>query len=334
MCSLHGTGKWKWIQMVNVIWRRWPPWPYMIKPLKIFLSGTKRSMTLKLCMRHYSFEYYQVCSNDDPGLTLAYFTARSNLVPFVLYVYACPSNSNDLECIKMGTTKPRCIRFFMGAAILFKKAYVVSKASLRCYRQADVNIDQCEGHSDSTFSNFFSSKNTRLLDAEFHMEPPWDVGMKLCSNVLGHMPKLVSRSIYMVKTSKKSSSSEPRGRWHWNLVYSIGYSSTTKVQICTGLTLTIFMTWSNLFPNASAWVKAYTAYSLICPSLFLFSISYALRGAIQEHGSSGYYTRLSAIFVIFLSHVHIYICEIKVLADIHCRIIIFLSKCIWTSNYI
>ena len=27
-------------------------------------------------------EYYQVCSNDDPGLTLTYFTARSNLVPY------------------------------------------------------------------------------------------------------------------------------------------------------------------------------------------------------------------------------------------------------------
>ena len=27
-------------------------------------------------------EYYQVCSNDDPELTLTYFTARSNLVPY------------------------------------------------------------------------------------------------------------------------------------------------------------------------------------------------------------------------------------------------------------
>ena len=36
-----------------------------------------------------------------------------------------------------------------------------------------------------------------------------------------------------------------------------------------GLTLTIFMTGSNLFPNASAWVKAYTASSaLVFPSLF------------------------------------------------------------------
>ena len=25
---------------------------------------------------------YQVCSNDDPGLTLTYFRARSNLVPY------------------------------------------------------------------------------------------------------------------------------------------------------------------------------------------------------------------------------------------------------------
>ena len=36
-----------------------------------------------------------------------------------------------------------------------------------------------------------------------------------------------------------------------------------------GFTLTIFMTGSNLFPNASAWVKAYTALSAnVFPSLF------------------------------------------------------------------
>ena len=27
-------------------------------------------------------EYYQVYSNDDPKLTMTYFTARSNLVPY------------------------------------------------------------------------------------------------------------------------------------------------------------------------------------------------------------------------------------------------------------
>ena len=36
-----------------------------------------------------------------------------------------------------------------------------------------------------------------------------------------------------------------------------------------GLTVTIFMTESNLFPNAFAWVKAYTALSVyVFPSLF------------------------------------------------------------------
>ena len=37
---------------------------------------------MKLGMQHRVLEYYQVCPNEDPGLTLAYFTARSNLVPY------------------------------------------------------------------------------------------------------------------------------------------------------------------------------------------------------------------------------------------------------------
>ena len=37
---------------------------------------------LEICMQHRVHEYYQVCSNDDPGLTLTYLTARSNLVPY------------------------------------------------------------------------------------------------------------------------------------------------------------------------------------------------------------------------------------------------------------
>ena len=46
------------------------------KKNKIFFSGTKRPMTLKVCMLHRVIKYYQVCSNDDPGLTVTYFTAR------------------------------------------------------------------------------------------------------------------------------------------------------------------------------------------------------------------------------------------------------------------
>ena len=39
-------------------------------------------MTLKLGMLQWLLEYYQIYSNDDPGLTLTYFTARSNLIPY------------------------------------------------------------------------------------------------------------------------------------------------------------------------------------------------------------------------------------------------------------
>ena len=38
-------------------------------------------MTLNLDMHHRVLKYYQGCSNDDPRLTLTYFTGRSNLVP-------------------------------------------------------------------------------------------------------------------------------------------------------------------------------------------------------------------------------------------------------------
>ena len=39
-------------------------------------------MALEVDMRHSILEYYQIYSNDDPGLTLTYFMARSNLVPY------------------------------------------------------------------------------------------------------------------------------------------------------------------------------------------------------------------------------------------------------------
>ena len=39
-------------------------------------------MTLKVGMQHWVLDYYQVCSNDEPGLTLTYFVARSKLVPY------------------------------------------------------------------------------------------------------------------------------------------------------------------------------------------------------------------------------------------------------------
>ena len=62
--------------------------PIYGKNLKKSFSGTERLLTLKVGMQHWALEYFQICSNDDPGLTLTYFTARSNLVPYTS-IYGC-----------------------------------------------------------------------------------------------------------------------------------------------------------------------------------------------------------------------------------------------------
>ena len=56
--------------------------PIYGKNIEKIFSGTKQPMTLKVGMQHQVLEYYQVYSNDDLGLTVTYFTARSNLVPY------------------------------------------------------------------------------------------------------------------------------------------------------------------------------------------------------------------------------------------------------------
>ena len=58
------------VRMVQVTWPRWLSHPYMVKPFK--KSGTKRPVTLKICIQHWELgaqqSLYKI--NDDPGLTL------------------------------------------------------------------------------------------------------------------------------------------------------------------------------------------------------------------------------------------------------------------------
>ena len=53
----------------------------------------------------------------------------------------------------------------------------------------------------STFSNIFSSETIGPIEANFHVEPPWD----------GHMTKMAAMPIYG-KNLTNSSSPEPKGR--------------------------------------------------------------------------------------------------------------------------
>ena len=107
-------------------------------------------------------------------------------------------------------------------------------------------------------------KNTGSVEAKFRIEPPWDIGIKICSNVPGHMAKMASRPIYGKNLKKKSFFGTKKP-----MILKLGiqlrvlkyYQISSNED--TGLTLPIFKTWSNLFRNASAWVKAFTAYSHI-----------------------------------------------------------------------
>ena len=94
--------------------------------------------------------------------------------------------------------------------------------------------------------------------------------MKICSNVPGHMAKMPSRLVYgknLEKTKSFFGTKKP-------MILKLGiqlrvlkyYQISSNED--TGLTLPIFMTWSNLFRDASAWLKAYTAYSHIFRRLF------------------------------------------------------------------
>ena len=60
------------------------------------------------------------------------------------------------------------------------------------------------------FETSFPKKILGPFEARFPMEPPWDVGMKICSNIQGHMAKMASRPIYG-KNLQKSPSLDPRG---------------------------------------------------------------------------------------------------------------------------
>ena len=61
----------------------------------------------------------------------------------------------------------------------------------------------------STFSNI-TSETTGPIEAKFHMEPPWDGGMKVCSNDQGQRTKMADMPIYG-KNLKKYFSPEPKG---------------------------------------------------------------------------------------------------------------------------
>ena len=79
------------------------------------------------------------------------------------------------------------------------------------------------------FPTSFPQKNTRPFEAKFRIEPPWVVGMKIYSNVLGHITKMASGP-FMVKISLLGT------KWTMTLKHCIQHrvlKSTKFVQMMT-----------------------------------------------------------------------------------------------------
>ena len=95
--QLPWDGRTKVCSMVLVPWPRWPPCPYMVKTLKKSSSPEPKSRWPWI-LEHQVVKYYHVCSNDDHGLTLTYFTAMSNLFPYA-FVWGKGKTMDFLETI-------------------------------------------------------------------------------------------------------------------------------------------------------------------------------------------------------------------------------------------
>ena len=133
--------------------------PYMVKLLKIFLSGKIWPMTLKLDMQHKGLRLYQVCSNDDLWLTLTYFTARSNSVTWA-FVWGKKASSG----------------FFWSYCSPWHQSWYSQSAKwfLYKYQHSRSFIDLCPGFLIFSIFIFFSSKTAGLIETKLHLEPVLD----------------------------------------------------------------------------------------------------------------------------------------------------------------
>ena len=118
-------------------------------------------------MQHRVLEYYQVCSNEAPGLTLTSLTARSNLVPyaFVWEKVETMDFQKLLKVLRQGQIwSPMLLYGKTLKQWIFQKILKVSRCSQLNeymkhyeYQMSRSFIDLVPNHSDSILFSFFSS---------------------------------------------------------------------------------------------------------------------------------------------------------------------------------
>ena len=79
------------------------------------------------------------------------------------------------------------------------EVYLNEYMKLYEYQRSRSLIDLGPSHSDSIFSNFFSSIIARPIEAKFHVALSWHGEMEVTSNGLGHMTKMAAMPIYSNK---------------------------------------------------------------------------------------------------------------------------------------
>ena len=132
-------------------------------------------MTLKVGMQLLVLEYFQIYSNDDPELTLTYFTARSNLIPYA-FVWEKSKIMDFSETIVVYDIKVG--RFSLLNDYMNHYEYQRSRSFIELRpRSLRFNI----------FNFFFAQKPLGQLKPNFiwSLHEMW--GMKICSYVPGHM---------------------------------------------------------------------------------------------------------------------------------------------------
>ena len=146
--------------------------------------------------------------------------------------------------------------------------YMVIYDNPRSRSFIDLSLTFVQGHSDSALSNFFFSRKHKTVWRQISYVASmgcWDENLFKCSC---HMTKIASGPIYC-KNSQKSLSLEQRDRWPWIWYTVFGTRVLPNLsKWWHWIDHDHFLAWSNVFPNASAWVKAYTAYRHVFPSLF------------------------------------------------------------------
>ena len=150
-------------------------------------------MILKLGLQHQGLKLYKVYINDDPGLTLTYFTARSNLVAHTF------EWGKVLQSHLMGETCSKGLNW-LNNCVYEKK-----------------NVCPCPGAIYMCMTIIFKHLLlwNRLASKKVYIIGP------------GHMTKMAAMPIYD-KNLQKSSPAELIVLLSWNLAWCIMYRSSTK----------------------------------------------------------------------------------------------------------